>query len=442
MRRRLGRLIALAAAAGLALAAAPAARAQSRDDVRQAVYAGSFDRAIALALEALEADPGNAEIEFLLARAYAYSGRFDEAEARLDGLLARYPADADLVVFKARMMSWRGDTAGAERTFLRALELQPRSADALTGLADLAARRGEGDAALGYARRALEIDADHAGALFRTGSVLVGRGDYGRGRGYLARAAGLEPLNKDFARALAAAVPVYARRAEIWLGGRNESWNDGRPDSRDVGVSALFSVLGDRARLVVGVERLWRAGTHDDRLSLQAYPQLWRGAYASLDLAAAPGADAVPSSSARLEVYQSFLGTCEASLGGGWVKAAGLEGAKVLSASAAAFLGPWYPSLRVQWSDAGAAGTELTWAAGLRRFLAEASYLWISVGRGTRTFEAGSTGEVLARPAWFVEAGADIYVFKDVKLRASVARRAESAGPSSTTLALVTGYRF
>jgi YaiO family outer membrane protein len=440
MKNDLLHIVGAAVLAGLVLAGPASARAQGRDEVRQALYAGTYDRAIAFALEALRADPGNGEIRFLLVRAYAYSGRRDDAEALLDQLLIEHPADADLLNFKARVLCWHDDLAGAERTFRRALELQPRSADALAGLGDLASWRGEYDASLVYCRRALDLDANHAGALFRIGSVLLWQGDYGRARGYLARAAELEPLNEDFARALAAAVPVYARRTEVWLAGRNEHWSDGRSDYADLGISALFSVLRGRARMVVNVEKLWREDVSDERLSLQAYPQLWKGAYAYLDLAAAPGADAVPGSSGHLEIYQSFLKRYEVSLGGGRMSLTG-SGATVLNASGAAYLGPWYPNLRVQWSDTGT-GTEFSWSAGLRRFLAGASYLWATVGYGIRTFEAGSVEEILAGPAWFVEAGFDLYVLKDIKLRGSMSHRSESGGPKSTALALTTGYRF
>jgi len=440
MKRNILGIFGTAVLVGLVLAGPAAARAQGRDEIRQALFAGTYDKAIGLALDALKADPGNAEIQFLLARAYGYSGRWDEAEALLAELLSRYPADSDLLVFKARLLCWRKDLDGAERTFRRALEVQPRSADALAGLADLASWRGEYDAALVYSRRALDLDANHAGALFRIGSILLWQGDYGRARGYLARAAELEPLNKDFTRALAAAVPVYARRTEVWLGGRNEHWNDGRADYWDLGFSALFSVLRDRARLVVNAENLWRGDGSDARLSLQAYPQLWKGAYGSIDLSVAPGAEFVPGSSAHLEVYQSFLKKYEVSLGAGRLSLTG-TGATVLGASVAAYLGPWYPHVRVQWSDAGT-GTEFSWMAGVRRFLADTSYLWATVGRGTRTFEAGSVEEIMAGPAWFVEAGFDIYILRDIKLRSSVTHRSETGGLSSTTLALVTGYRF
>jgi tetratricopeptide (TPR) repeat protein len=244
----------------LVAAASTAARGQSSDDVRKALAAGTPEKAISLALDVLRGDPSNAEMGFILARAYGYSGRWDEAEAVLGRLLAEHPADADLLVFKARLLCWRKDLDGAERTFRRALELQPRSADALAGLSDLASWRGDLDAALVYCRRALDLDANHAGALFRVGSVLLWRGDYGRARGYLARAAELEPLNRDFARALAGAAPVFSRRTEVWLTGRNEHWSDGRDDYSDLGLSALFSVLRERARVVVKADRLWRAG--------------------------------------------------------------------------------------------------------------------------------------------------------------------------------------
>lgn len=432
---------ALVLALGLALIAAPGTSlAQTRDDVRQALFSGSYEKAISLAEEALKADPGNAEIRFLLAKAYGYSGRWDEAEAVIGRLLEEHPADADLLVFKARMLTWRKDLDGARRTFERALELQPRSADAAAGLADLASWQGDYDTSIIYCRRALDLDANHAGALFRMGSVLLWRGDYGRARGYLARAAALEPRNKDFSRALAAAAPVFARRTEAWLSGRSEHWSDGRADYRDLGLAGLFSLLHDRARLVVKADRLWRAGAADDRLGLEVYPQLWKGAYGYVDLGVAPKAEFAPSSSVHLEIYQSFLKKLEASLGARRMSfAAG--GVTVAVASAAVYAGAWYPNVLVHWADS-AAGTAFTWMAGLRRYLKSASFLWLTAGRGSRSMDTADVSEVLERPAWFGELGFDLSVLEDIKLRGYISYRKETAGPSSTALALTTGYRF
>lgn len=416
------------------------ARAQEHADVRQALVSGAYDRAISLALGVLRSEPANDEVRFLLARAYAYSGRLDEAEAVLGQVLAAHPADTDLLVFKGRLLCRRNDLDGAERMFRRALELQPRSADALAGLADLASWRGDTDASLVYCRRALDLDANHAGALFRTGVVLLGRGDYGRARGYLARAVELEPQNKDFARVLAAAAPVYARKTEVWLSGRNEHWNDGRADSNDLGLSGLFSLFRDRARVVVKAERLWRSGGSDDRGGLEIYPQLWKGAYAYLDLSLAPKAAYAPSSSFHLEVYQSVLKRLEFSLGARRM-AFPTGRVTVLAGSAALYTGAWYPHMRVHWADT-VAGTQFTWMAGLRRYLADASFLWATVGHGSRSLDTASAEEILERPAWFGEIGFDAYVLKGIKLRGYVSRRKETGGPSSTALALTTGYRF
>ncbi len=424
----------------LVLASPATGRAQSPEDVRRALYAGAHEMAISLALDALRDDPGNPEIRFLLARAYAYTGRWDEAEGLLERLLAEHPADADLLVFKGRILSWRQDLDGAGRLFRRALEAQPRSADALAGLADLASWRGEYDAALVLSRQALDLDPNHAGALFRVGSVLLWQGDYGRARGYLARAAQIEPTNEDFRRALAAAVPVFARRTEIWLGGQSEHWSDGRDDYSDLGLAALFGVFGDRVRVVAEVGRSRRYGVNDDRIGLEVYPQLWKGAYGYLDLSMAPNAVHVARSSAHLEVYQSFLNRFEASLGARTMSY-DLHGLRALVASAAAYLGPWYPNVRVQWAGV---GTEkgFSWMAGLRRFFADASYAWAGAGHGARSLGTVPAEEAPAGASWFAEAGFDFYLKRHYKIRSFVTRRWETGGPSSTTVSMTIGYRF
>ncbi len=422
------------------LVIAASSGAQSREDVRQALYAGDHGKAISLALDVLRGDPENAEVRFLLARAYAYSGRWDEAEAIVDRLLAAHPADADIIVFKGRLRTWRGDREGAETLFRRAREAEPRSADALAGLADLASWRGDYDAALVLSRQALDLDANHAGALFRVGSVLLWQGDYGGARGYLARAAELEPQNRDFRLALEKAVPIYARRAEVWLSGRNEHWSDGRGGYADVGLAALFSALGDRARIVAKAERSRRFGANDVRFGVEVYPRLWKGAYGYFDLGLAPNAAYVARSSVHLEVTQSFLRKFEASLGARRMSFVG-PGLTALVASLAAYLGPWYPNLRVQRADLGSA-EEWSWTAGLRRYLADASYIWAGFGHGSRSMATGGTDEALPGTSWLAEAGFDFYLKRHTKLRSYVTHRWEAGGPSSTAVALTVGYRF
>jgi hypothetical protein len=80
--------------------------------------------------------------------------------------------------------------------------------------------------------------------------------------------------------------------------------------------------------------------------------------------------------------------------------------------------------------------------AGLRRYFAGASYAWAGFGRGSRSLETGSIEDIIAGPAWFLEAGFDVYVLEDIKLRGCVSRRDGIDGPNSTALALTVGYRF
>jgi YaiO family outer membrane protein len=434
------RMTAVVAVISLLATAAGTAYAQDRDEIRRAIGSGAHDKAISLALEALRENPADAEVRFLLARAYAYSGRWDEAEETLGRLLAEHPADTDYLVFKARLLCWRKDFAGAESVFRRALELTPRSADALAGLADLASWRGEFDASLVYCRQALDLDPNHAGALFRIGTVFLWQGNYGQARDYLARAAELEPRNGDFARALENASPLFARRTEVWLSGRNEHWSDGRPDYSDLGASVLFSLFKDRSKFVVKVNRAWRSGGHDDQFGLEAYPHLWKGAYGYVDLSVSPKADFAPLSSFHIEIYQSLLARFEVSLGARRMTFP-TEGVSVFSGSAAGYFGRFYSSLRF-YSAHHATGTEFTWMANLRRYFAADGFFWAGLGHGSRSFEAGSIEDILARPSWFAELGCDVYLLRNVKLRGYLARRKESGGPSSTSLALVAGYRF
>lgn len=428
-----------AVALGLAIAAA-AGFAQDREEIRRIIGSGAYEKAVSLALQALEGDPADAEVRFLLARAYSYSGRWDDAEAVLGEILAGRPADTEALLLKARILSWRNDFDAAELLFRRVLALEPGSADARAGLADLASWRGRYDEALTLARQALDLDPLHAGALFRTGSILLWQGDYGRARGYLARAVELEPRNRDFARALAGAAPPLAPRTEIWIAGRRESWSDDRDDYADLGLSALFGVFDDRARILVKVNRAWRAGGRDDQIGLEAYPRLWKGAYGYLDLSLAPEAEFVPASSLHFEIYQSLFTRFEVSLGARRMNFPA-NGVSLVAASAAAYWGRFYPNVRLFWADSDA-GTEMTWMAGLRGYFSGESYAWAAFGRGTRSFETGSVEEILAGPAWFAEAGFDVYVSRTIKVRAYLSRRREAGGPSSVAFALVTGYRF
>ena len=440
MNKILTRLSAAALVIGLMVSTGPAGFAQGRDDIRLALESGAHEKAISLALEALRENPSDAEVRFLLARAYAYSGRWDEAEETIGRLLAEHPADSDFLVFKARLLCWRKDLAGAESVFRRALELTPRSADALAGLADLASWRGEYDASLVYCRQALDLDPNHAGALFRIGTVFLWQGNYGQARGYLARAVELEPRNEDFARALKNASPLFSRRTEVWLTGRNEHWSDGRPDYSDLGTSVLFSLFKDRSKFAVKVNRAWRSGGHDDQFGLEAYPHLWKGAYGYFDMSVSPKADFAPTSSFHLEVYQSLLARFEVSLGARRMNFPG-GGVSIYAASAAGYFGRFYSSLRF-YSAHHATGTEFTWMANLRRYFAGDGFVWASLGHGSRSFEAGSIEDILARPSWFAELGCDVYLFRNLKLRGYLGRRKESGGASSTSLALVVGYRF
>ena len=184
----------------------------------------------------------------------------------------------------------------------------------------------------------------------------------------------------------------------------------------------------------------WRFGGHDDRFGLEAYPRLWKGAYAYVDLNISPGGGFSPNLSIHGEVFQSVLPWLEISLGARRM-AFESEGVTMLAGSLGAYWGRFYPTLRT-FVTFGGGGTEFTWLAGLRRYLGRTSFAWAGLGHGARALEGISIGDVLGERSWLAELGADVTLLRHVRLRAVLSLRRESTGLASTVFSAVAGYRW
>ncbi|MCK7524093.1 MAG: hypothetical protein MZV64_43925 [Ignavibacteriales bacterium] len=325
-------------------------------------------------------------------------------------------------------------------------ELQPRSRrrpgrPGRPGL--LAGRRRRGPRPLPAGAR--PRSPNHAGALFRVGSVLLWQGDYGRARGYLG------PGRRARAAEQRTSAAPSTAPCPSSPGGPRSGSPDGTstgatagPTTRDLGLSALFGLFADRARFVAKAGRSWRAGGHDDQLGLEAYPQLWKGAYGYLDLSLAPKAEFVPhvvrprsrSTSPSSTRYEVSLGVRQdrrrrRGRSSSWsASAAGLSGAPGIRTSAS--IGP-----------TPAAGPEFTWMAGLRRYFAE-DELRLGERRPrcpvvrdrVRRRDPGRAG--LVRRGRLRRLS-----FSGTSSSAAMSsRRTGIGGADSTALALVAGYRF
>ncbi|MCK7540817.1 MAG: hypothetical protein MZV63_62980 [Marinilabiliales bacterium] len=179
---------------------------------------------------------------------------------------------------------------------------------------------------------------------------------------------------------------------------------------------------------------LARRDGSDDRLqACQACPQLWKGAYGSLDPRRRAGGRAPSRRSSGpprgLPVLpQKVRGLARQA---GRLSLTG-TGAAVLEPVRGRLLGPWYPHVRVQWSDTGT-GTEFSWMAGVAP-LPRGHELSLGDGRPRTGPSRRFRREIMAGPVWFVEAGFDDLRVRDIKLRGlGRSSRGDRADLSSTT---------
>jgi YaiO family outer membrane protein len=426
--------------AGLAVSSVAAQETQWAERARREIEAGDFGKAVSICLDGLRESPGDFELRFLLARSHAYAGGFDEAEMVLDRLLEDHPENADLVLLKARIDGWRGSHREAEAGFRKVLEADPGNGEALAGLADLYSWEEDWDAALEACRRAVDADPGNAAVLFRMGTLHERRGEHGEARACFRKAAGLDPSNGTYARAMKNVSLSPAGGTEFWLAGRNESFSDGRSDYSDLEAAFKFGLFDDRAPVILKAARAWRFGEHDDRLGIEAYPRLWKGAYGYVDLILSPAGGFSPDSSLHVEVFQSVLPWMEVSLGARRMAFPG-GGVSMLAGSLGAYWGKFHSTLRT-FAAFGEGESEFTWIAGLRRYFSRTNFVWAGVGHGSRSIEGVSVGDLLGGRSWLGEAGADLTVLRHVRLRGVFALRRESTGLTSTSLSLVAGTRW
>jgi putative PEP-CTERM system TPR-repeat lipoprotein len=197
-----GLLAAALLAAGLA-GCAKQSNAELRAQAMQHQQKGDYMTASIVLKNALEADPGDAEARYQLARLYIETGDFPAAEKEARSALKRgYPADAARLVLgkalllqsefqkaldetaqdragSAELMTVRGNAylgleqrAAARRLFEQALQAHPRFAQALVGLGRAAYLDGQAGRARELAQQALASEPRNTDALLFEGDLL------------------------------------------------------------------------------------------------------------------------------------------------------------------------------------------------------------------------------------------------------------------------------
>ncbi len=200
---------------------------------------GRHGQAAILLKPKMMAEPKNAEIAVLLARAYDGAGQLDEAVSAYAHRLSLQPDDAESAVRLAELLMGRGDFvhAGeialaalkthpdiamlrvmhgrallgrgrvplAREEMLKATQLAPTNAETWLRLGEVYAMEGEADKAENAFDRCLTLDPQHAECLRHLANLLIEKGDHIRAIAILKRAIGISPDNATLWNAMGAA---------------------------------------------------------------------------------------------------------------------------------------------------------------------------------------------------------------------------------------------
>lgn len=235
------------------------------------------------------------EAAYVRARAHANDGQPELALAEYSALLARSPGNADVLLGRGIVYSRLERWDQAEADLTAAARVAPDYADVWSALADLYRWSARPQQAIAAYDRLIALQPEQP--AHRAARAAVGSGGEVDPAPVIAqqRAASHDA-------SIAAGYSWLANLSSSWLDvGATPRWNEQTLSVRHYlrGGSLAFETL--RAHRFEQTGHAW---------ALDAYVDLWRGAYANLRYQKAPGARLFPANAGRVELYQA--------LGRGW----------------------------------------------------------------------------------------------------------------------------
>lgn len=409
------------------------------DRAQRAMKLKDYRSAISICLGMLETAPGDYDVNFLLAQAYARSGDRDKAMSLLTKMDAQFPRNSDVVLFLARIHTGRGEYAKARARYKEVLEFAPENEEALVGTADIAARQRDFAGAREILRRVLEKNPQNADAYYHLGLIDQWQGNRGQARVNFEKAVALAPENEDYRVFLTAATPRLQKKFELRYGHEVEDWSDGRSDFQNDRLALSLDLPKNAGVLILNYNQTHRFGDTDHQFGLEAYPRLWSKAYGHFELGYATPAVAFPRLSYLLEIYQGFLSAAEASLGV-WRMNFPDRPVTVGLGSLGYYWGNYYPYVRLNYSrDQGR--YSFSWTLNVRRYFSAENYVYLGYGEGSLLFESPTLQDLFANRGRIYLAGAVWYIAKRIRLEFHFTH-ANERDLSRNTFQVTTGYRW
>jgi YaiO family outer membrane protein len=409
------------------------------DRAQRALKLKDYRSAIEICLTELESRPGDYDVNFLLAQAYARSGDRGKAMERLKKMDALFPRNSDVTLFMARIDTWKGEYAEALAQYRKVLEFAPDNEEALIGTADIAARQKDRVKSLSILQRVLEKNPRSAEAYYHLGLLYQWQGNRGQARENFEKAIALAPDNEDYRVFLTRATPRLQKKYEVRYGHEVENWSDGRSDFQNDRLALHLDLPRDAGVLILKYSQTHRFGETDREVGIEAYPRLWSKAYGRFELDYSGKAVAYPRLSYLAEIYQGLFSAVEASLGV-WRMNFPDRPVTVALGSLGYYWGNYYPYARLSYgSDQGR--HTFSWVVNARRYFSAENYVYLGYGQGTRLLEDLTVQDLLATRGNIFLAGAVWYVFHRIRIEGHFSRTSEPA-LTRNTFQITTGYRW
>jgi len=254
--------------------------------------------------------------QYVRARQLANDGQRELALAAYDVLLARSPGNVDVLLGRgivyARLDRWRE----AEADLTAAAKASPGYADVWSALGNMYQWSDQPDKAVDAYTHLIALQSDNPDAVVARGRALRAAGRNEEARADLERARALGASGAAF-DALAAALTIRAGNPDAtiaagytWAASASAGWTDPGNGPRWNDQTLSLRHYTPRGSLGFETLRAHRFGEQDYAWALDAYVDLWKGAYANLRYQRGPASRLFPANAGRAELYQG--------LGNGW----------------------------------------------------------------------------------------------------------------------------
>jgi YaiO family outer membrane protein len=285
------------------------------DEAKLAFAIGDYETSIESYRLCLEDDPESYEALFGLARSLAYSGNHDEALKVLTKLLVYYDNDIDGLLLRGRIHSWVGNWRQAEKDLILAGILNPLYTDVWSALGDMYLWHGDYEEAAEMFNQLVAKYPENADNYISRAKAMMGIRFYNSARSDLNRALQLGGNQRDVESLLNR---IMRDQAAVWEADVlfNNTIFTSNPERSDwVLLEGSLKHEFNFGSVAFGYTRVRRFDKWDDVLMLDSYINIWRMAYANIQVRPALSVQFLPRLEYLAEIFQGIGSYWEVSAG-------------------------------------------------------------------------------------------------------------------------------